>query len=325
MRTRAFYRELLARSPQLPGIRAAALAQSVPLGFTAAQKQVKIPATGPDPMAIWMNTVTPGYFELMHMPLVAGRTFTDRDTDRTMQVAIVNETMTRYWSERRAIGDVMDIDGRKVEVVGIVRTVKYQQVGEAPRPFFYLPYAQNYVPRMSMHIATNGPPAREASAVLAAARAIDPAQPASEIRPLDQFLSAGALFGARIGVSITGAAGGCAWLLSLAGLYACTASAVNRRRREIGIRVALGASRWAVMRLVLRQGVKLATAGIAIGLFVAALAGHWISRIVSAEGSLHLPPLAFAGSVVAITCLAACLVPAWHAASEDPAIALRRN
>jgi hypothetical protein len=272
-----------------------------------------------------MNTVTPGYFELMRLPLVAGRTFTDRDTDHTTQVAIVNETMTKYWPERRAVGQVIEIDGHKVEIIGVVKTAKYQQVGEAPKPFFYLPYEQSYVPRMTLHIETKGTPASEASAVLAAARDIDPAQPASEIRPLDRFFSAGALFGARIGVTVTAAAGGCAWLLSLAGLYACIASAVNRRRREIGIRMALGAGRLAVMRLVLAQGVRLSVTGIALGLILAALAEHWISRIVSAERSLRLPAEAAAGAIVAAACLAACLVPAWRAAHEDSAIALRRN
>ena len=101
-RTRAFYRELLDRVSRLPGVRAAALAQSVPLGFTAAQKQVKIASA--DPIAVWMNTVTPGYFALMHMPLIAGRDFDVRDTFRTAPVAVINDTLARFWPGRTGAG-----------------------------------------------------------------------------------------------------------------------------------------------------------------------------------------------------------------------------
>jgi predicted permease len=329
-RTRAFYRELLERTPQLPGVRAAALAQFVPLGFTAAQKQVKIAAASPDaistgPMAVWMNTITPGYFELMRMPLIAGRDFNAQDTARTTPVVVVNEALARFWSDGRALGQSMEVDGRHVEVIGVVKTAKYQQVGEAPRPFFYLPYEQNFVPRLTLHVHTYGAPASIAPSVLAAARAIDPAQPASDIRPLDQFLSRGALFTARIGVMVTAAAGFCAWALSLTGLYACIASSVRRRRREIGIRRALGASRWSVTRLVLIQGAKFTLAGISIGLVFAAMAQHWAGQIASQNGSMRLPALALTDVIVAATSLAACLIPAWRASGLDPAVALRRT
>ena len=349
-RTRAFYRELLERVSLLPGVRAAALAQSVPLGFTAAQKQVKIAGPGADaasnrPMAVWMNTVTPGYFELMRMPLIAGRDFDARDTERTTPVAVVNEALAQFWAGRDgsaqaagqrqtigqspAVGQIMEIDGRRVEVVGIVKTAKYQQAGEAPRPFLYLPYEQNFVPRLTLHVQTYGAPSAMAPSVVAAARAIDPAQPASEIRPLDRFLSQGALFTARIGVSVTAAAGGCAWALSLTGLYACIASAVHRRRREIGIRRALGATRWSVTRLVLLQGAKFIFAGIAAGLLFAALAQRWTGQITvpiaSRNHETGLPALALAGLIVAAAGLGACFIPAWRAAGEDPAVALRRS
>ncbi len=328
-RTRAFYRELLERVRPLPGVRAAALAQFVPLGFTSAQKQVRIAAFNPDPVSIWMNTVTPGYFALMSMPLVAGRDFNARDTDRTPPVAVVNEALARFWPGRRVVGQRMEIEGRQVEVVGVVKTAKYQQVGEAPRPFLYLPYEQNFVPRLTLHVETLGEPSALASSVLAVARTIDPAQPASEIRPLSEFLSRGALYTARIGVAVTAAAGGCAWALSLAGLYASIAGSVHRRRREIGIRRALGASRWSVTRLVLSHGVQLIVSGIAIGLLLAALAQTAIAQTALAQpgsrsGMIRILAPVMAGVVVAATGLVACLFPAWRASREDPAVALRR-
>ena len=209
--------------------------------------------------------------------------------------------------------------------MGIVKTAKYQQPGEAPRPFLYLPYEQNFIPRLTLHVQTYGAPSALAPSVLAAARAIDPAQAASEVRPLDRFLSQGALFTARIGVTVTAAAGGCAWALSLTGLYACIAGAVHRRRREFGIRAALGASRWSITRLVLIDGSKFIFTGVAAGLLSAALAQRWTATLVPAASDHRidgLPVLAFAGLIVAAASLAACFLPAWRAAGQDPAVAL---
>lgn len=340
VRTRAFYRELLYRSRQLPGVRAAALAQSVPFGFTASQKQVKIASISVDPMGLWMNTVTPDYFELMRIPVVAGRGFAESDTERTPAVAVVNETIAQFWPDRRAsgqtplgqtplgqtpLGQTMEIDGRKVEIVGVVRTAKYQQAGESPKPFFYLPYSQNFVARLTLHVLTQGPPAGAAPAVIAAAHALDPSQAVTEVRPLDQLLSQSAFFGARLGFGVTLAAGGCAGLMSLTGLYVCVASSVVRRRREIGIRSALGADRGAITRLVLAQGVQLTAAGIAIGLPLATGAHRWAWRVVSVGRSLDVRALVLAAAMVAAASLTACFVPAWRASRPDPAVTLRRR
>ncbi len=322
-RTRAFYRDLLAHTTPLPGVRQAALAQFLPLGFTAAQKRIKIAAA--DSYAVWMNTVTPGYFDLMRMPLAAGRDFTAYDSDRTQPVAVVNEALARYWPGGRAVGEVMEIDGRRTEVVGVAKNAKYQQIGEAPRPFLYLPYEQNFVPRMTLHVRTLGAPAAAAPSVLAVARAIDPAQPVSEIRPFEQFLSQGALFTARIGVTVTAAAGGCSWILSLTGLYACIASSIRRREREIGIRRALGASRWSIAGLVLTHGAKLTLSGIAIGWILAAAAQRWTGQMIQQNRMVNWTAPAEAAVAVALASLAGCFLPAWRASSGHPAIALRRG
>ena len=322
-RTRAFYRDLLERTAQLPGVLAAVLAQSVPLGFTAAQKHVKIPATGADPLALWMNTVTPGYFELMRIGLVNGRDFSATDTDSSPAVAIVNEAVAKWWPDQRALGRKLEIDGRGVEIVGVVKTVKYHQTGESAKPFFYLPHAQNFVARMTLHVLTQGPPAAAAPLVVTAARGVDPAQAAAEIRPLAQFLMQGALFGARICVSVTAAAGACAWLMSLTGLYVCTANSVARRRREIGIRCALGATRGSITLLIMERSLRLTGMGIAIGVLLAAAASQWTARLVASGNALDARALALAGAVLTATSLTACLLPAWRASSLDPAVSLR--
>jgi len=331
---RGFYRELLNRVRQLPGVKAAALAQSVPLGLTGAQRQVKIGDTDRG-ASVWMNTASPGYFEVMRMTVVAGRAFTDRDTVNSPRVAIVNQAMEKLWPNSDALGRRMEVNGQKIEIVGVVRTAKYFEVSEAPRPYFYLPYSQNYASRMVLHVETAGSPAGAAPAVLAAARAVDATQPVSEIRSLEQYFSQGALFGARIGLLVTASAGGCALVLALTGLYGSVASTVQRRRREIGIRAALGANRYAVVRLVLGKGAMLALAGTAAGSAAAFAASPWLiktglietglKKTVGASPDSGAGALALAALVVMIASLAACLIPALRAARVDPAVALRQE
>jgi putative ABC transport system permease protein len=323
-RTRGLYRELLDRVRQLPGVKATALAQSVPLGLTGAQRQVKINDADRG-ISVWMNTVSPGYFELMRMAVIAGRVFNDRDTENSPRVAIVNQAMAKLWPASGALGHRMEVNGQTIEIVGVVRTAKYFEVSEGPRPYFYLPYAQNYASRMVLHVETAGSPAGAAPAVLAAARVIDATQPVSEIRSLEQYFSQGALFGARIGLLVTASAGGCALLLALTGLYGSVARTVQRRRREIGIRAALGANHYEILRMVLGHGAKLALAGTVAGSAAALAAGPWLTKAVASERANGVGVLALAALMVIMASLAACLIPALRAARVDPAVALRQE
>jgi predicted permease len=305
----AFYRDLLDRVRRLPGVKAVALAQSVPLGLTGAQRQVSIPG------------ISPAYFELMRMPLLAGRAFDDRDTATTPAVAVVNETLAKLWPAGAALGRSMEINGRRIQIVGVVQTAKYFSISEAPRPFFYLPYSQNYVTRMVLHVETAGSPAAIAPAVVAAARVVDAAQTVSEVRALEQYFSQGALFGTRIGFDVTAVTGGCALLLALAGLYSSIASTLQRRRREIGIRRALGASTFGIVRLVLAHGVRLAVIGSAAGAAVALAAKPWLISVPQSNVATVL----IAAALVIAASLAACFIPAWRSARLDPAVALRQD
>jgi putative ABC transport system permease protein len=152
----------------------------------------------------------------------------------------------------------------------------------------------------------------------------------SEIRSLEQYFSQGALFGARIGLLVTASAGGCALLLALTGLYGSVASTVQRRRREIGIRAALGANRYAIVTIVLAQGAKLALAGTAAGSAAALAARPCLTRAgltnLSGESADRgIGVLALAALIVMMASLAACLIPALRAARVDPAVALRQE
>lgn len=326
IKTRALYDQLLERIPQLPGVKAAALAQSIPLGYTGAQRQIEIEgedaARDQDRLSCWMNLATPGYFELLRMPLIAGRAFDDRDTAQSPPVAIVNRALASLFPGP-AIGRRMRIDGRSVEVVGIVRTAKYFTLGESPKPYFYLPYSQNYASRMVLHVETVGRPSNAAPAVIAAIRSLDASQPVSDIRALDEYFSKGTMFSARLGVRVMSVVALCALLLSMAGLHSVVSQMVARRKREIGIRMALGARPGRVVALVAGHAAKLAAIGIAAGFVASRLA----SRFVAGPLSGAMPSWIFPAAAILILAasIVACLIPARRACSIDPSVALREE
>jgi len=306
MHTRAFYRELMERVKALPGIRRVALAQSVPLGMTGAQKQIRV--GDQEEMTVWMNIVTPEYFDVMHIPLLAGRTFDDRD----IGVAIVNEELARRMGADRR----MTVDGRVVEVIGMVKTAKYMRWDEAPRPFFYLPYAQYYASRMTLHVES---PENVMNAVKNLARGM----PASDVRSLREYFDKGAMFGVKAALRVAGTAGGAGLLLALAGLYGVVSSSVARRRREIGIRVALGGSHSVLFAMIVRQGMTIATIGTVLGLAAAFCGSPLLRGLVPGSGAPSIWACAIAAGLVLAASMIACAVPALRALRVDPARVLR--
>ena len=301
-RTRAFYRELMERTKALPGVRGVALAQSVPLGMTGAQKQIRI--GDQEEMTVWMNIVTPEYFARMRIGIVRGRTFDDRD----VAAVIVNEELAR----RVGVGERMKVGGKTVEVIGVVKTAKYMRWDEAPRPFFYLPYSQNYASRMTLHVES-------AENVFEAVRTLAREVPASDVRMLRDYFDNGAMFAVKAALRIAAIAGGGGLLLALAGLYGVVSSSVARRRREIGIRVALGARPGTVFAMIVGQGMTLATIGTAAGV----MAGQYGSRFLPGLARADAGLLIGAAALVLMASLAACAAPVTRALGVDPAVVLR--
>jgi predicted permease len=301
---------------------------------------------------MWMNTVTPEYFALMRLPLVSGRAFDDRDTESSPAVAIVNQELAKRCGgpSGNAIGMRIRVNGRMVEVVGVARTAKYFDIHEPPQPYLYLPYSQHYASRMVLHIQTGRQTGRQTAreiagdlssqghslsafaaapvhapvltAVLHEIRAMDAAQPVSEIRPLRDYLDQGAMFGARVGVDAIGAVGACAMALALAGICGLISQAVRRRRREIGIRIALGATRAPVIGMVMRQAIAVVALGTVSGLALTACAIRLFAAIAPGTGRVDIWSAAGAAAV-AIAGLAAALIPAWRASAIDPMRAFR--
>lgn len=303
---REFYDQVLDR------IERTALAQSAPLGFTGAQRQIEI-AGEPERAAIWMNIVTPGYFGLLRIPIVSGRAFDLRDTAASQRVAIVNEQLAK----RCGVGCRFKMNGRLIEVIGVARNAKYFSIGEPPRPYFYLPFSQNYASRMVLFAGS-----ADAHAVVDEIRAIDPTQPVSEIRPASDYLTQGAMFQARVALKMIATVGFCGLALALAGLYGLVARWVAARKREIGIRMALGAQPVTVVRMIVGQAARLALIGTGVGVVAASNAARFLSGLLPV--SRFSTGFLFACAMVAACSLIAALIPAFRAARVEPARGLRQ-
>jgi predicted permease len=331
-----FARELVQRVRELPGIQSATLSAMVPLGG-AGLGLGGLALPGAEPTrggrfldADW-NVVTPGYFATMRMALASGRDFTDDDRDGTPSVVIVNETAARrWWPNQNAIGKtLLQQDGRPgapdalrtLTVVGVARDSKYRDLGEEPRTFVYVPVQQQYIPRMTIVArATHGQ--RLATDIRTLLASMNPNLPVVTAQTFEDY-AALSLVPQRVAASVSGSLGMVGLLLAAIGIYGVTAYMVTSRTREIGIRVALGAQRGDVVRMVLGHGMRLALAGVAIGLALAAVASRLLGSLLFGVGPAD--PIAFIGSTMLfmVISLAACYVPARRATGVDAMEALR--
>jgi macrolide transport system ATP-binding/permease protein len=329
-RTRVFYAQLLERLRMLPGVRSVALGDHLPLGVTSSVRAVvvegyEMPRDQPS-LSINSNVVDEQYFSTLQIPLESGRPFDRRDAASSPAVAIVNQTMARlFWPSRSALGGQIHVGDQTLEVVGIVKDIKYREISEKPMPFLYLPFSQQYESHMALHVEAAGDPAALAAPVIAEIRRLDPDQPVAEVGTLDHFFEQGALFFSRLIMQLVTTIGLFGLLLAAVGLYGVVAYSVSRRTREIGIRVAIGAGRRDVLRLILRQGAVLTLSGVALGLGlalpVAPLLRSQLVGVSPWDLSVFLAvPLLLAG-----VSLMACYVPARRAAGIRPLNALREE
>jgi predicted permease len=275
---------------------------------------------------LYFNTIDENYLATMQIPLVGGRNFDSRDSASAPPVVVINQTMAqRYWPKRSALGGRMQIEGKTFQVVGILRDMKYNDVAEPPTPFFFLPFSQHYTPAMTLHIETSGDPASFAAPVMAEIRRLDPEQPVQEVVTLHHFFQEGALFANRLIAQLVTAIGLFGLLLATIGLYGVIAYSVSRRTREIGIRMAIGANRSEVLRLILRQGAALTLIGVALGSGLALL----LSPVLRSQlvGVNPRDPVVFLSVplLLSTVSLLACYVPARRAARTHPLSALRQE
>jgi macrolide transport system ATP-binding/permease protein len=325
-----FLERLIERARALPGVRSAAFSRAVPFRPNFNDREVvpegfQLPRDRTS-ISVAANIVDEAYFDTMRTPILEGRAFTRHDTAATRRVAIVNrEFATRYWSGQTAVGKRFRLGagGPPVEVVGVARTGKYLSLSESPQPYLYLPWTQNPATRMTLMVETAGAPAEISGAVLREAHALDATQPAFNVRPLDAFYREGPLGIARVVMQMVGSAGMTGLMLALVGLYGLVAYSVARRTREFGIRMAIGADRWSVLRLVLKQGLTIALIGDAIGLALSIPAFRGLSAAMAGVGEVSPWTLVVVPAALIVVTLAACYLPARRASRIDPAIALR--
>ena len=327
--------ELRARFAALPGVEAAAIAAVIPLEDTGlGLGDLRAAGTSGPGSSIdsdW-NLISPEYLAALGTPLVLGRNFTAADRSGSPRVAIVNEHFARaVWPQGNAIGQTLENGdfrpGResieRITVVGIARDAKYRWLGEAPRNFIYVPIAQQQWGRANFFLRHGGrAPAGFAAGVRAALKEYDSNLPLVRIQPLRTYADLG-LLPQRLAASIAGSLGGVALLLAAIGLYGLTAYAVASRAREIGIRLALGASDTGVVRLMLGRGLRLVLIGGGVGLLAAIGLAQLLSGFLFGVSPLDPAAYVLTVGVLAVVALMATYIPARRASRVDPLIALR--
>ena len=325
-----FMRHLRDRIEALPGVRAVSFAEAVPLGFEQRDEwdEVQVggyvPRRGEDMRVRW-NPIGPGYFDLMRIALIEGRDFTERDDRQSPPVAIINETFTRlFFRGQEPVGRQLHFWRGHWTVVGVVKDIKYRSLGETPRPYFYLPMQQVWNPTMGLelHVRTVGPPPQLLPELRRELRSVDPRVNLFEVFTLSDYIGE-AWFAQKIGAALLGVLGTLALLLAALGLFSVMAYSVSQRTQEIGIRMALGAQMIDVFRPVVGQSLRLAMAGIGIGLVLS----FALTRLVASQllGVSATDPLIFVGvsCLLCAVALAASIIPARRAIKVDPLIALR--
>jgi putative ABC transport system permease protein len=333
----AFFHELLPRVEQLPGVRGAAMAMSLPAttwirtNITEVEGKPSPDPAEPSSFGV-LQSVTPGYFRTLGIPLMRGREFTARDnTPGAPPAIILNESMARrLWPDYpngenpvgRHIKEAYDKTAGWMEVVGIVRDIHEGGLANNAVQEFYLPSAVHPPQTAYLVLRTAGGPLHFAGAVRKAVLAVDSDQPVSDVKTMESVLTA-ILGQRRLAVWLLGSFATVALLLAIIGMYGVIAYSVARRTQEVGIRRALGAQHADILRLVLGQGLSLALAGVAIGIGGAFALTRVMRRLLFHVTTTDPVTFVTIAIVFVIVALAASYIPARRAARIDPMAALR--
>jgi putative ABC transport system permease protein len=326
----AFYDDALRLIAALPGVNHAAAAVTLPIGgddfaagFTIEGRP--LPPPGQEPRAGY-QVVTPGYFQTMGIPLLAGRDFRPGDTRDASRVVIVNKTFARQqWQDADPVGKRMRTgrgDGEWMTVVGVVGDIRHLGPAVAPRPEFYEVHSQRSFPFMAFVVRTGAPPQGIVPAIRAAVTSLDPAQPISDVDTMDSHI-ARSLSRPRTLSVLVASFGALAFVLAVVGSYGVMAYAGAQRTQEIAIRTALGASAAEVMRIVLRKAAWLAAAGILCGLALTTAATRALAGLLFEITPTDAPTYAVVVTLLAFVALLAAAMPAIRATRVDGAQLLR--
>jgi putative ABC transport system permease protein len=332
-RAAAFFDRLGGEIASLPGVRAVGAVNALPLtglggGSTFAVDGRPLPPVGERPLGL-VRYVARDYFPTMRIPLVAGRVFAGSDTLRSPLVCVVNQALARrFWPGASPLGgrlDLLDFDPPRVcEVVGVVGDIKPDRIQNEDWPTFYISHRQVSSPTMVMVVRTAGPPLAVASTLERAVRQLDPDQPIADLRTMDDVVDR-AVSGSRFNAVLLAVFGLVSFALAAVGIYGVVAYDVGERAQEIGIRVALGAGRRDVLRLVLGQVARLAALGIALGLAAALAVTRLMSSMLYGVQPRDFFTYAANSLILGAVALVAGYLPSRRALALDPVATLRHQ
>ena len=324
----AFDRQLMAKLGDVPGVESVALADFSPLSFTIHSDDVYPDGYVPQPhesMEISRAIVSPNYFRTMRTSLVVGREFTEQDGEKSQLVAIVNqEFCDRYWLGQDCIGKRLSNAGVWFNVVGVARNAKYRRLVYAPEPVIFLSLLQAYRGQVIIHARVSGDPAAYVPAVERTVHELNADLPLFDVTTVKSSMRLGSIF-ERVAGTFAGAFGLLALILAAVGIYGVIAYTTRQRAHEIAIRIAVGAQRGDVFRLVLGQGLLLTLAGLAVGIAASLALTRYLKSVLFGVTATNVLTYAAVALLLCLVSLAACYVPARRAMNIDPMDALRHE
>jgi predicted permease len=327
-RGRQFQQRVLEQLAAVPGVESATLASTVPLFNGGFARTVFLEGQDASDRRsgrlVQISVAGSRYLETIGVPLLRGRTISDQDQPNTPSAVVINETMAkRFWPDEDAIGKRFKFFGQEnfQQVVGIAKDSKYNFIGEDPTPFIYQPMTQVYQPQVSLFVRSANP-----SSVIGTVRGevqqLNRNLPLTGVFTLSDIVDQ-SLWAPRMGASLLAVFAGLSLVLAVIGIYGVMAYSVSQRTRELGIRMALGAGRGDVVRLVVLQGVKLTIAGVLVGLAVSFAVTRLIVNMLFGVSPTDILTFSVVPAVLALAALGASYLPALRATRIDPLVALR--
>jgi predicted permease len=329
--TEQFYKILMQRAREVPGVKSAALSSSIPMnswrGEAVIPEGYQFPR-GQESASVWAGTVDDHYLQTVGIPLLDGRGFQPADRADSPRVAVVNELFAKHYLGRNPIGKRIRLEqpgAPWMEVVGVTPTTKYAQMFEPPLDYVYLPFSQNPRGQMSLIAETYGDPAALAASLREMVRSIDANVPIYGVRSMADIVDQRAVRLMHVLNGIVASIGLLGLGLALVGLYAVVAYQVARRTREIGIRMALGADRPQVLKMILKQAAAMGLTGVGIGLVLSFAGSRILSASVMATPGFDPVLFTLVPLGLLLTTVLAAAIPARRASRVDPMVALRED
>ena len=329
-RAQEFFRAAVERANSTPGVKSATIASNFPLrgGFARTVfPEGESETTGYRGTLTTLDDITPGFFDALRIPLLKGRVFNDSDRKGTTPVVVINEAMAKhFWPNQEAVGKRFHFFGDPTlrEVVGVVGNTVIINIGEVPAPLAYLSITQDYSPAVTLQVHTTGSPEALIGGVRARIQSLDPNLAITNVQTIGEIMDQG-LWAPRMGAALLTLFGGLALVLAALGVYGVLSYSVNQQTREIGIRMAMGAERAHVLRLVVGQGVWLAGVGVALGILVALVAMRQLSGLLFGVSAYDPVTFGAVALLLMLVALLACYIPARRATCVDPLVALRHE